>query len=79
MSARVKSLLIALLLGMVASAIALTLLLVKKDDIPLFHRVTDLRSHYAALNARPNSASVPLGMTAATTKTARSSSYRSTK
>ena len=53
MSARVKSLLIALLLGMVASAIALTLLLVKKDDIPLFHRVTDLQSHYAALNAAP--------------------------
>src|ERR1700678_4379374 len=51
MTARVKSLLIALLLGAAASAIALVLLLVKKDEIPLFHRVTDLQSHYAALNA----------------------------
>ena len=51
MHARVKTLLIALLLAMSASAIALVLLLVKKDEIPLFHRVTDLQSHYAALNA----------------------------
>ena len=51
MSARIKTLLIALLLGAVASAIALVLLLVKKDEIPLVHRVTDLQSHYAALNA----------------------------
>jgi len=51
MTARAKSLLTALLLGAAASAIALVLLLVKKDEIPLFHRVTDLQSHYAALNA----------------------------
>jgi CHASE2 domain-containing sensor protein len=51
MATRVKTLLIALLLGAIASSIALVLLLVKKDDIPLFHRVTDLQSHYAALNA----------------------------
>ncbi len=51
MNARTQSLLIALLLGAAASAIALTLLLVAKDEIPLFHRVTDLQTHYAALNA----------------------------
>ncbi len=51
MNARTQSLLIAILLGAAASAIALTLLLVAKDEIPLFHRVTDLQTHFAALNA----------------------------
>jgi adenylate cyclase len=51
MTARVRTLLIALALGASAAAIGLVLLLVKKDEIPLFHRVTDLQAHYAALNA----------------------------
>ncbi len=51
MNARTQSLLIAILLGAAASAIALTLLLIAKDDVPLFHRVTDLQTHFAALNA----------------------------
>jgi class 3 adenylate cyclase/CHASE2 domain-containing sensor protein len=51
MNARTQSLLIALLLGAAASAIALVLLLVKRDDVPLFHRVIDLQTHFAALNA----------------------------
>lgn len=51
MTARLRTLLIALALGAAAAAIGLVLLLIKKDEIPLFHRVTDLQAHYAALDA----------------------------
>jgi len=53
MSARIKTLLITLLLSAAASAIGIALLVIKKDEIPLFHRVTDLQSHYAFLNMAP--------------------------
>jgi adenylate cyclase len=53
-AAKIQTLLIALVLGALASAIGATLLLVKNDSIPLVHHVTDLQTHYAGLDLAPN-------------------------
>jgi len=53
MSTRVRNLLIAVALGLIASGIGLTLRLANNDSIPLVHVVTDLQSHYAGLNISP--------------------------
>lgn len=50
MSSKLRSLLIALALGALASAIGIVTMLLPNDDIPLVHRVTDLQAHFAALN-----------------------------
>jgi class 3 adenylate cyclase/CHASE2 domain-containing sensor protein len=50
MNARLRTLLIAIALGAVASAVGISLLLIDNDAIPFVHRVTDLQAHYAALD-----------------------------
>ncbi len=54
MSTRLRTFIIAIALSLCASAIGLTLLLIKNDSIPLVHIVTDLQAHYAALNLGPS-------------------------
>jgi class 3 adenylate cyclase/CHASE2 domain-containing sensor protein len=50
MGTRLRTLLVALALGAIGSAVGATLLLMKNDAIPLVHRVTDLQAHFAALD-----------------------------
>jgi class 3 adenylate cyclase/CHASE2 domain-containing sensor protein len=49
-SAKVQQFLIALALGVFAASVGIVMLLIPHDEIPLVHRVTDLQTHYAALN-----------------------------
>jgi len=53
MSVKVRSLVIALVLAVISSAIAATLLLLPYDSVPLVHRVMDLQSHFAAVEFAP--------------------------
>ncbi len=50
MSSKTRSLLIALALGAIAAVISSALLLLPNDSIPLVHRVTDLQTHFAAVD-----------------------------
>ncbi len=50
MSSKTRSLLIALALGVIAAIIGSALLLLPNDSIPLVHRVTDLQTHFAAVD-----------------------------
>jgi adenylate cyclase len=50
MKARVQVLVFALLLGAVASAVSIVMFLIPNDDVPLFHRVTDLVVHLTMLD-----------------------------
>jgi len=47
---KTRSLLIALALGAIAAVIGSALLLLPNDSIPLVHRVTDLQTHFAAVD-----------------------------
>lgn len=49
MSARLRTLFIAVALGALASLIGIVLRVVNNDAIPFVHRVTDLQAHYAGL------------------------------
>ncbi len=49
MSTKLRSLVIALALGVVAATIGAVLLILPNDSIPLVHRVTDLQTHFAAV------------------------------
>src|SRR5208283_1391673 len=53
MSVKVRSLAIALILAVIASAIGVTLLLLPYDSVPLVHRVMDLQTHFAAVEFAP--------------------------
>ncbi|HET9030677.1 MAG TPA: adenylate/guanylate cyclase domain-containing protein [Candidatus Aquilonibacter sp.] len=53
MSTKVRTLLIALALGALASAVGITMYLLPYDSIPLIHRVTDLQTHYAGIEHAP--------------------------
>ena len=50
MNTKVRQLLIAVALSLLASAISIALLMIPRDEIPLFHHVTDLQLHFAALD-----------------------------